>query len=164
MPSSIRSVADAYDNCLMESIIGLHKTECIRPGPFVKGPLKTVSDVECAQIDGLRIRVQTSALGTSVQRNPQSGRRLIRRLIHHASTLLAVHRFSDASDPDVLALAAQGVQVDAESNPDPFDRWVVVHSTPVRELACLVRHGWYPFCSVVPYVATSRDSMHLAVF
>ena len=45
---SIGSVGDAYDNCLMESIIGLFKAECIRPGPFVKGPVKTISDVEFA--------------------------------------------------------------------------------------------------------------------
>ena len=45
---SIGSVGDAYDNCLMESIIGLFKTECLRPGPFVKDPLKTLSDVEFA--------------------------------------------------------------------------------------------------------------------
>jgi transposase InsO family protein len=30
----------------MESITGLYKTECLRPGPFLPGPLKTVADVE----------------------------------------------------------------------------------------------------------------------
>ena len=49
---SIGSVGDAYDNALMESIIGLFKTECMRPGPFIKGPIcqpiKTISDVEFA--------------------------------------------------------------------------------------------------------------------
>ena len=45
---SIGSVGDAYDNSLMESIIGLYKTECLRPGPFLTGPLRTVSDVEFA--------------------------------------------------------------------------------------------------------------------
>ena len=44
----IGSVGDAYDNALMESVIGLHKTECIRPGPFHHGPLKTISGVEYA--------------------------------------------------------------------------------------------------------------------
>lgn len=50
MAPSIDSVGDAYNNGLMESIIGPHKTECICPVPFVKGPLKTVSDVEYATI------------------------------------------------------------------------------------------------------------------
>ena len=46
---SIGSVGDAYDNCLMESIIGLFKTDCMRlPGPFLNGPVKTLSDVEFA--------------------------------------------------------------------------------------------------------------------
>ena len=30
LSASISSVGDAYDNALMESIIGLYKTECIR--------------------------------------------------------------------------------------------------------------------------------------
>ncbi len=46
--ASIGTVGDAYDNALMESIIGLFKTECIRPGPFHDGPLKTLTDVELA--------------------------------------------------------------------------------------------------------------------
>jgi transposase InsO family protein len=45
---SIGSVGDALDNALMESIIGLYKTECVRPGPFHAGPLKTLADVEYA--------------------------------------------------------------------------------------------------------------------
>ena len=45
---SVGSVGDAYDNALMESIIGLYKTECLRPGPFLAGPLRTVADVEFA--------------------------------------------------------------------------------------------------------------------
>ena len=45
---SVGSVGDAYDNALMESIIGLYKTECIRPGPFHTGPFKTLSEVEFA--------------------------------------------------------------------------------------------------------------------
>jgi len=46
--ASIGTVGDAYDNALMESIIGLFKTECIKPGPFVTGPLKNLTDVEMA--------------------------------------------------------------------------------------------------------------------
>lgn len=34
----------------MESIIGLYKTECLRRGPFTKGPLRSISDVEYATI------------------------------------------------------------------------------------------------------------------
>ena len=45
---SIGSVGDALDNALMESIIGLYKTECVRPGPFHAGAFKTLSDVEYA--------------------------------------------------------------------------------------------------------------------
>ncbi len=46
--ASVGSVGDAYDNALMESVIGLYKTECLRPGPFLDGPLKTLADVEFA--------------------------------------------------------------------------------------------------------------------
>ena len=45
---SIGTVGDAYDNALMESIIGLYKTECVRSGPFHDGPLRTIADVEYA--------------------------------------------------------------------------------------------------------------------
>jgi putative transposase len=45
---SVGSVGDAYDNALMESIIGLYKTECVRPGPFHASPFRTLSEVEYA--------------------------------------------------------------------------------------------------------------------
>jgi putative transposase len=45
---SIGTVGDAYDNGLMETIIGLFKTECIRTMIFHKGPYKTLADVEYA--------------------------------------------------------------------------------------------------------------------
>lgn len=45
---SIGSVGDAYDNALMESIVGIYKTECIRPEVFRRGPLKSLADVEYA--------------------------------------------------------------------------------------------------------------------
>ena len=45
---SIGSVGDAYDNALMESIIGLYKTECIATTVFHDGPYKTLADVEYA--------------------------------------------------------------------------------------------------------------------
>uniref|UniRef100_UPI0017A9E5F7 integrase core domain-containing protein n=1 Tax=Sporichthya sp. TaxID=65475 RepID=UPI0017A9E5F7 len=45
---SIGSVGDAYDNALMESTIGLYKTECIRTTVFHAGPYRTINDVEYA--------------------------------------------------------------------------------------------------------------------
>jgi transposase InsO family protein len=42
--TSIGTVGDALDNALMESIIGLYKTEVIRP----RGPWRTLTDVEIA--------------------------------------------------------------------------------------------------------------------
>ena len=45
---SIGSVADAYDNALMECVIGLYKTECIRTTVFHAGPYRTIGDVEYA--------------------------------------------------------------------------------------------------------------------
>jgi transposase InsO family protein len=45
---SIGSVGDAYDNALMETIIGLFKTECIRTTIFHDGPYRTIADVEYA--------------------------------------------------------------------------------------------------------------------
>jgi putative transposase len=43
---SIGSVGDAYDNALMETIIGLFKTEAIATTVFHDGPYKTLADVE----------------------------------------------------------------------------------------------------------------------
>lgn len=44
---SIGSVADAYDNALAETTIGLYKTECIRSdSPFRHGPLNQLADLE----------------------------------------------------------------------------------------------------------------------
>jgi putative transposase len=45
---SIGTVGDAYDNALMESIIGLFKTEVITTDLFHHGSYKTVADVEYA--------------------------------------------------------------------------------------------------------------------
>jgi len=45
---SIGTVGDAYDNGLMESIIGLFKTECIRTTIFHQGPYRSIGDVEYA--------------------------------------------------------------------------------------------------------------------
>jgi putative transposase len=46
---SIGSVGDAYDNALAETIIGLYKCECVRPGsPFNPAGFDTVDAVEIA--------------------------------------------------------------------------------------------------------------------
>lgn len=45
---SIGSVADAYDNALMECVIGLYKTEAIRTTVFHSGPDRSIADVEYA--------------------------------------------------------------------------------------------------------------------
>ena len=45
---SIGTVGDAFDNALMETVIGLYKTECIRTTIFQPGPFKTIADVEYA--------------------------------------------------------------------------------------------------------------------
>jgi transposase InsO family protein len=45
---SIGTVGDAFDNALMESIIGLFKTECIATTVFHDGPYKTLADIEYA--------------------------------------------------------------------------------------------------------------------
>jgi putative transposase len=44
---SVGSVGDAYDNALAESVIGLFKTELIKPG----GPWRTVDQVEIATLE-----------------------------------------------------------------------------------------------------------------
>lgn len=45
---SVGTVGDAYDNCLMESIIGLYKNECLRSGVFTTDPLRSIREVEFA--------------------------------------------------------------------------------------------------------------------
>ncbi len=45
---SIGSIGDAFDNALMECVIGLYKTECIRTTVFHNGPYRNVHDVEYA--------------------------------------------------------------------------------------------------------------------
>jgi transposase InsO family protein len=45
---SIGTIGDAYDNTLMETIIGLFKTECVATTVFHPGPYKTLADAACA--------------------------------------------------------------------------------------------------------------------
>jgi putative transposase len=45
--ASVGTVGDAYDNALAESVIGLYKTELIKP----RGPWRTVEQVELATLD-----------------------------------------------------------------------------------------------------------------
>jgi PLD-like domain len=49
---SMGSVGDAFDSALMECVIGLFKTECIRTNVFHEGPHRTVADVEYATAAG----------------------------------------------------------------------------------------------------------------
>jgi putative transposase len=63
---SIGSVGDAYDNALMECVIGLFKTECIRTTVFQPGPYRTINDVEYATagwVDWYNNRRLHSSLG-----------------------------------------------------------------------------------------------------
>lgn len=45
---SVGSVGDAYDNALMEGVIGLFKTECLGTTVFHHGPYRHLADVEWA--------------------------------------------------------------------------------------------------------------------
>jgi putative transposase len=45
--ASIGTVGDSYDNALAESVVGLYKTECVRPAR----PLRTVAQLELATAD-----------------------------------------------------------------------------------------------------------------
>jgi transposase InsO family protein len=63
---SIGSVGDAFDNALMECVIGLFKTECIRATVFHAGPYRTIADVEFATagwVDWYNQRRLHSSLG-----------------------------------------------------------------------------------------------------
>lgn len=63
---SIGSVGDAYDNALMETVIGLFKTECIRTTVFHDQPFRTIADIEFATagwIDWYNNRRLHSSLG-----------------------------------------------------------------------------------------------------
>lgn len=63
---SIGSVGDAFDNALMECVIGLYKTECIRTTIFHQGPYRTIADVEYATarwVDWYNHRRLHSSLG-----------------------------------------------------------------------------------------------------
>jgi transposase InsO family protein len=65
---SIGTVGDAYDNALMETVIGLFKTECITTTVFHDGPYRTLADVEYATagwVDWYNHRRLHSSLGMS---------------------------------------------------------------------------------------------------
>ncbi len=48
MAIDIGSVGDAYDNALMECVIGLYETECICTTVFHDGPYRIIAKVEYA--------------------------------------------------------------------------------------------------------------------
>jgi putative transposase len=59
-------VGDAYDNALMECVIGLYKTECIRTTVFHPGSYRGLADVEWATagwVDWYNNRRLHSSLG-----------------------------------------------------------------------------------------------------
>jgi putative transposase len=63
---SVGTVEDAYDNALMEGIVGLFKTECIHTTAFHDGPFRTLADVDDATagwVDWYDNRRLHSALG-----------------------------------------------------------------------------------------------------
>ncbi|WP_442913232.1 IS3 family transposase [Kribbella sp. CA-293567] len=67
---SIGTVADAYDNALAETTIGLYKTECIRDdSPFRRGPLTSLSTVEAITADWVHW-YNTSRLMHRLDRRP----------------------------------------------------------------------------------------------
>lgn len=79
--ASIGTAGDAQDKSLMETIIGLVKTEAIRPGPFHAGPLKNIGDVELttmAPVDWHSHRRLHSTLAMLTPAEPEAA--------HHAST------------------------------------------------------------------------------
>lgn len=63
---SIGTVGDAFDNALMETVIGLYKTECIRTTVFHDQPFRTLADIEYATagwVDWYNSRRLHSSLG-----------------------------------------------------------------------------------------------------
>ena len=67
---SIGTVADAYDNALAETTIGLYKTECIRDdSPFRRGALTSLSSVEAITSDWIHW-YNTSRLMHRLDRRP----------------------------------------------------------------------------------------------
>jgi transposase InsO family protein len=71
---SIGSVGDAYDNAMMESIIGRYKTECIRrSSPFHTGPCKTLDDVEYATLAWVDRSRYAGDLGVSAADGVRAG-------------------------------------------------------------------------------------------
>jgi putative transposase len=60
--ASIGTVGDSFDNALAESVIGLYKTECVRPS----GPFRSVDDLElatCSWVDWFNTVRLHSAIG-----------------------------------------------------------------------------------------------------
>jgi putative transposase len=83
MVPSIGSVADALDNALAETTIGLYKTECIRAdSPFRNGPLSSLSDVETITADWVHW-YNTSRLMHRLNRQPPA---------EYEATYYAAHR------------------------------------------------------------------------
>jgi putative transposase len=77
--ASTGSIGDAYDNALMESTIGLFKTELIKP----RRPWKTLSQVELATAEWIDWYCHRRLRGERTQRQggpPQQGDRVTPRV------------------------------------------------------------------------------------
>lgn len=70
---SVGSVGDAYDNALMECVIGLYKTECINTDVFHNRPYKTLADVEYATAGWVDWSRYAGDLGVSVEELAKAG-------------------------------------------------------------------------------------------
>ena len=64
---SVGTVGDAYDNALAESVIGLFKTELIKP----RGPWRTPEQVEIATLEYVQL-VQPPAAPRTLRRHSTS--------------------------------------------------------------------------------------------
>jgi len=80
--ASIETVRDSYDNALAETVVGLHKTECVK----IDGPFRTADQLEHATLHGFTGSTRTALLmdriphthkgrPTAVRTTPRTSRR-----------------------------------------------------------------------------------------
>ncbi|MEV0597668.1 IS3 family transposase [Nonomuraea cavernae] len=85
--ASIGTVGDALDNALMESQIGLYKTELIKP----RGPWRSLADVELATAEWVAW-FNTTRLHSSIGHLPPEEFEAIYYAQHHPNEALAINR------------------------------------------------------------------------
>ncbi|PZG28665.1 IS3 family transposase [Spongiactinospora gelatinilytica] len=85
--ASIGTVGDALDNALMESQIGLFKTELIKPG----GPWHSLADVELATAEWVAW-FNTTRLHSAIGHLPPEEFEAIYYAQHHSNEVLAINR------------------------------------------------------------------------